>query len=390
MRPGPAALAHIDVGAERVECAARIAVPAAAPLSAAAAAARLRRAHHAAVEAVWALVARPLARLLILDAAEVGIRRIAALAGAGRDGVVEATRRNVTAIARKAPPGGAAHLCGPRIRRQEDLEKIRGLAHRSTISLVCACALAAGLGTQVAAQLLLLELYRACQNGWGAYVGEVILAPFVLHFCNPTEWARYRTCCRRFRRFGIKRESFASYCFSGYSMDGRVETLNSAVRRNVPAVVRLAVEARADVNSVVDHVYLRAPLHCAAKQGNADLCELLMLLRADVALRDSHGAAPIHLASSRGRLQVLDLLLRDDPDSVEVRDASGRTPCHMAALKGHLSVVQRLLRGRARPGAFAFDGRTPVDMARYNQHLALAEFMENHEVVDRRHRGAEP
>merc|ERR1719193_204991 len=111
------------------------------------------------------------------------------------------------------------------------------------------------------------------------------------------------------------------------------------------ALLRPLVQAKADVNCAFEHYWFRTPLHRAASRGHADMCRLLLALRADSSLPDSHGAAPIHLVASKGRPPIVELLLKHDAASA---------------------------------GAGDFDGRTPLDMAKRGQHTAVAELLESH------------
>jgi len=49
----------------------------------------------------------------------------------------------------------------------------------------------------------------------------------------------------------------------------------------------------------------------------------------------------------------------------------------MAALKGHLTIVRLLVAAQANATAQAYDGRTPLDMARRGQHAEVIEYLEN-------------
>jgi len=168
-----------------------------------------------------------------------------------------------------------------------------------------------------------------------------------------------------------------SYWLRGYSPDGRKEAMKYAIQHNVIGLIRPLIEANADVNCVFEQFWFRTPLHRAASRGHADLCRLLLRLRANSTLRDSHGAAPIHLVASKGRLSIVDILIRHDPKTVHAVDYGGRTPCHMAALKGHLAVVQRIAISRGSVSSQALDARTPLDMALRGQHNDIAEFLQS-------------
>ena len=80
---------------------------------------------------------------------------------------------------------------------------------------------------------------------------------------------------------------------------------------------------------------------------------------------------PLHLAAYRGHTDVVQLLLdrKADPNLVNpdtsVQDANVAA-LHLAALNGHKEVVQVLLDGGANPNVQAFDGWTPLRLARAN------------------------
>jgi len=268
--------------------------------------------------------------------------------------------------------------CAPRPVKPtiEEASKIRQLAAKASCKLLCACALAAGLDARAVASFLLLQLYGAIKFHWGSYVVEGVLVPFVVQFCGPKEWAKCAAACRKFKDLGVADWRKSVFWLEGFCRDGQAEVLEIAVQQNVPTLVRPILAANADVNFAFDHLWCRTPLHRAAMRGNTDMCRLFLELRADLRLRDSHGAAPIHLAASRGRLPTLDLLLHIEPESALAVDTNGRTSCHMAALKGHMEVIKMLLRKKASIDAQDRAHRTPADMARRGQFWPLVKFIE--------------
>lgn len=258
----------------------------------------------------------------------------------------------------------------------EEETSIRTLATRATCRLLCACALAAGFDAQAVAHLLLLQLYRAIKFNWGALVAEAVLVPFVLRFCGPREWVRCASASRKFKDLGVGRQDVAAYWLKSFCRDGHAEVLDLAVQKNVPTLLRSSIAAGGNINFAFEMLWYRTPLHRAAMRGNLDMCRLLLELQADASLRDSHGAAPIHLVASRGRLPTLELLIQHDPGSAMVVDMNGRTPCHMAALKGHTHIIKHLFERRAHIGAQDRAHRTPSDMARRGQFWDLLRFIE--------------
>lgn len=238
---------------------------------------------------------------------------------------------------------------------------------------------AAGVNAQVMAHLCLLQSYRACaaHHRKQRFVEDELMLILVNRLCSPVEWARCAVCCRQFYAKGLKHTGLLTYWMSSYSAEGRKEAMRFVIQHNVINLLRPLVNAGADVNCVFEQYWFRTPLHRAASRGHFELCRQLLLLRANPALRESHGAAPIHLVASKGRYFIVDLLLRHDPRGATAVDYGGRTACHMAALKGHLAVVQRLVAGGAGVSVPALDGRTPLDMARRGEHEQIVHFLES-------------
>lgn len=301
------------------------------------------------------------------------------------------TRAAVTPYAQKATAAAVSATCGiaepllelgnssssrPLKPTKEETTMIRSFAAKATCGLLCACALAAGIDARAVANMLLLHLYGAIKFHWGFHVVEGVLVPFVMQFCGPKEWIKCSAACRKFKDLGVGDWRKSVFWMQGFCREGRAEVLELAVQQNVPTLVRPILAARADVNFAFEHMWCRTPLHRAAMRGNTEMCRLLLQLRADLRLRDSHGAAPIHLAASRGRLPTLDLLLRIEPEGAMAVDTNGRTSCHMAALKGHVEVIKMLLRNKASIDAQDRAHRTPADMARRGQFWPLVKMIE--------------
>lgn len=235
----------------------------------------------------------------------------------------------------------------------------------------------AGVNPHMMAQLLLLKSYRACAEHQHNQSRHEQLLPLVQRLCGPVEWARTAACCHQFHALGLAQRGLLSYWLRGYSREGQNEALKHAIQNNVIGLVRPLVDADADVNCVFEQFWFRTPLHRAASRGNVGLCKLLLSLRADSAKCDSHGACPIHLVASKGRLMIVDLLLRHDINSANVVDYAGRSPMHMAALKGNLSCVKRIATARGNIAAQALDWQTPLDMAVRCDHTDVCAFVES-------------
>ena len=57
----------------------------------------------------------------------------------------------------------------------------------------------------------------------------------------------------------------------------------------------------------------RTPLHCAAERGHAAVAHELLLLGADLTLRNHRGETPIAVATSRGQVDLVKYLTTQAP-----------------------------------------------------------------------------
>lgn len=105
------------------------------------------------------------------------------------------------------------------------------------------------------------------------------------------------------------------------------------------------------------------PLHYAAREGHADIVQLLLAAGADPNAATRAGrATPLHRAAYTGSAAVVRLLLSGGADPT-ARDSDGQTPLHKAEARGHAEVAA-LLREAAPGLGSALDtrGRTAADL----------------------------
>ncbi|CAN6373359.1 unnamed protein product [Urochloa humidicola] len=79
------------------------------------------------------------------------------------------------------------------------------------------------------------------------------------------------------------------------------------------------------------------PLHYLVSSENR--VELVPLLLFAANRPDKKGALPIHVAAGQSRLDIVELLLHEHPESVRSRNSSGQTFLHVAAQKESTNVV---------------------------------------------------
>lgn len=136
-------------------------------------------------------------------------------------------------------------------------------------------------------------------------------------------------------------------------------------------------------------------LHQAAKRGDVKAAKVQFTNGVDPNVVDAQGFPPIFYAASAGRKEMVDLLLAQGA-AVDYRGPSGQLPTalHMAAFHGHKEVVATLIAHGAnvnvktriaciRRGPMQFTllnnspwpWKTPLDLARFNQHDAVCEML---------------
>lgn len=88
----------------------------------------------------------------------------------------------------------------------------------------------------------------------------------------------------------------------------------------------------------------KTPLHLAASKGQLDVTALLVDLGSDMYALDSQGQTPMMLAIENDHSEIVKLFLRRKPDLATMSNAKGFTCAHIAAMKGSTSVIKELMK----------------------------------------------
>ncbi|CAH2286050.1 serine threonine- phosphatase 6 regulatory ankyrin repeat subunit B-like [Pelobates cultripes] len=108
-------------------------------------------------------------------------------------------------------------------------------------------------------------------------------------------------------------------------------------------LVKLLVETHlASIDAMT--LTMRTPLHLAALNGQLDVCNSLLTMKADVDAADIEGQTPLHLAAENDHSEVVKLFLKHKPELVMSANMGGSTCAHIAATKGSVAVIKELLR----------------------------------------------
>ncbi|KAK6358099.1 hypothetical protein TWF730_007454 [Orbilia blumenaviensis] len=106
----------------------------------------------------------------------------------------------------------------------------------------------------------------------------------------------------------------------------------------------------------------QTPLHLAVKNGHIDAVRTLIMLNADIRMKDDHGQRPMHLAVKEQRVEIVKMLSELEID-ILAKDNNGQTPLHLAAANGNSDIRENLIKHGANIEAKDNHGRTPLHIA---------------------------
>src|SRR5258707_1081619 len=135
---------------------------------------------------------------------------------------------------------------------------------------------------------------------------------------------------------------------------------------------KLGLKQGVDINTPDD--YKSTPLHQVSQRGRLDIVELLLRHHADPDTRNSRQNTPLMSASLDGKLDVVLVLLQSGV-SFDAHNHRGWTSLMFASQYGHLDVVRLLLQSGAAIDAHDNDGRTSLMVASQNGHLDVVRLL---------------
>ncbi|XP_032591708.1 ankyrin repeat domain-containing protein 39 [Drosophila grimshawi] len=116
---------------------------------------------------------------------------------------------------------------------------------------------------------------------------------------------------------------------------------NAAIYNDVDRVREFIKKGQAMARDDCDYT----ALHYAARNGNEEICKLLLDEgKVDVNVVTKGGATALHRAAMMGHLNIVKLLVAQPKINLLLQDESGQSALHRAALRGQLEVCRFLLK----------------------------------------------
>uniref|UniRef100_A0A6N2M8P0 Uncharacterized protein n=1 Tax=Salix viminalis TaxID=40686 RepID=A0A6N2M8P0_SALVM len=162
--------------------------------------------------------------------------------------------------------------------------------------------------------------------------------------------------------------------------DGR-SLISLAVQAGHIVAVQVLIASGCVIDGSIDKL-----LHYAAAINRVDLMEVLCASFEDIDVNsvDSRGRTPIHVAASRGHVEVARFCVSAG-GKTEVLDCDGSSSLHLAAEKGHLEITEYLL-----DCSYCYikhvvnrEGKTPFSIAVDNGHSHLYDLLHIGDALQR-------
>ncbi|KAF4375752.1 hypothetical protein F8388_014474, partial [Cannabis sativa] len=164
--------------------------------------------------------------------------------------------------------------------------------------------------------------------------------------------------------------------------EGNVVTLRELLQQD-----RLILDRLIFINN--NNNFSETPLHVAAMLDHVDFVKEIIIRKPELAKElDMWGSSPLHVASAKGHLKTIKVLLSNNIDHEVLCyawDGEGRNPLHLAAMRGKIDVLRELLRVAPKAGQVNLAGRSENILhvcVKYNQFEVL-KFLVN--VMDDYH-----
>lgn len=177
---------------------------------------------------------------------------------------------------------------------------------------------------------------------------------------------RSSTSRSRMNSFGMRRIALFLSLALPVSSASFADAIHDAAKSgDLEKVQRLVIDGT-DVNG--RGINDETPLIVASLEGQGEIANYLLQRGADIAARNAGGLSALHAAAYAGHRDIVALLLAKGADVNDATNRFGVTPLHVAAEENRLAVVELLLKQGADPSAVERNGYTPLSRAGWREH----------------------
>ncbi|KAK8126836.1 uncharacterized protein PG998_002595 [Apiospora kogelbergensis] len=215
------------------------------------------------------------------------------------------------------------------------------------------------------------HLYDYAAHYWGLHARAANANDLVLSFLSKSE--QVDTVCQvLFADIYGYRYKRMRYGHEGYSQ--RFQR-GSALHLAAYFGLERAVQILGDCHNVnVKDSSGESSLHLASARGHLEVVKLLVEKHADVKALDNGGWTPLHKASRNGRLEVAKLLIEEGAN-IDTVTKDGQTPLYNACVHGSLKVVKLLIEKGANLQVANKLGWTPLHTTFMYGHLEVVKLL---------------
>ncbi len=105
------------------------------------------------------------------------------------------------------------------------------------------------------------------------------------------------------------------------------------------------------------------PLHLASIKGHISVIQSLVERGANISAQNDFGWTPLHYAAWYERIDIVEFLVKKDPNAVDIQNNEDFTALHLATFKCNLPIVRQLLTGSSQLNLTTLSGWTPLNIA---------------------------
>ncbi|CAB3253574.1 unnamed protein product [Arctia plantaginis] len=118
-------------------------------------------------------------------------------------------------------------------------------------------------------------------------------------------------------------------------------------------------------------------LHFAARYGLSELCNILLLNKANINCANKKGQTPLHLAALNNKSHVIRLLL-DNGANINAIDLAGNTPLHEVSAMGNIGAAKILITYNPDISMLNGSDKTALTLAKDKVHLTIIDLIEKY------------